>query len=169
MTDGKVTTVYHAPLSQWIMQPASLTTNSDTLLAHHVTIDSFHEYAGYPFVESSYGLPVRKVGSSNPSRIKLMIYRIDNCNYLAWCSVLIGSDQNCLVQHQDNVTVWDIMSWCRRYGRPVGQHYKVAMSAYCHESCYDDYSCCYDIKYHKCALSQILIWRLFMLVWRQMP
>ena len=32
-------------------------------------------------------------------------------------------------QGQDNVTEWDIRSWCWRPGFPVGQHYKVAIAA----------------------------------------
>ena len=32
---------------------------------------------------------------------------------------------------QDNVTEWNIRSWCQRPSLPVGQYYKVAMSVHC--------------------------------------
>ena len=35
---------------------------------------------------------------------------------------------------QNNVTAWDIRSWCRQPDFPLGQHYKVNMSAHCHNS-----------------------------------
>ena len=77
---------------------------------------------------------MRKIGSSNSSRVKSMTYTIDNCRYAAWrLTYYIGQGQDWLAQCQNNVSVWDIRSWCWWPGFPVGQHYKFAMSAYCHK------------------------------------
>ena len=35
-----------------------------------------------------------------------------SCRFLAWCRALIRQDKNWLVQCRDNVTEWDIGSWC---------------------------------------------------------
>ena len=65
------------------------------------------------------------------------------------CSVLQGYGKDWLSQCQDNVTEWEIGSWCWRLGFPIRQHYKVAVSAHRHTSvpsCYD-HRCCYDVKH----------------------
>ena len=33
-----------------------------------------------------------------------------------------------LAQHQDNVTEWEIVSWCQQPGLPIMVHYKFAMN-----------------------------------------
>ena len=58
-----------------------------------------------------------------------MTYKIDTCRFLARCSALLGRGINWLAQCQDNVTEWDIMSWCLWVVLAVAQHQKVAMSA----------------------------------------
>ena len=70
-----------------------------------------------------------KVRSLNPSQVKQMTYAIDT-RYLAWHSTLIGYGKDWLAQYQDNVTLWDSMSWCQQPDLPVEQHYKVAMSVH---------------------------------------
>ena len=47
--------------------------------------------------------------------------------------VVIRIEQG-LVQNQDNVTEWDIMSWYWWPGVPVKQYYKVTMNVHCHIS-----------------------------------
>ena len=64
------------------------------------------------------------VGSSNPSRVKLMTYEIDTCRYLAWHLALIGYDKDWLAQNQDNVTEWDIGVIVPVAWSPSGQHDK---------------------------------------------
>ena len=53
-------------------------------------------------------LPVRKVGNSNPNRVKPMSFKIDSCRFRPWPSALIGEDKDWLAQ--DNVTEWDMGS-----------------------------------------------------------
>ena len=77
---------------------------------------------------------VWKVGSSNPSRVKLMTYKIYTCHHLAWHVALIRQGKDWLEQCRDNVIVWDIGSWYWWFGVPVGHHYKVTMSVHCHQS-----------------------------------
>ena len=60
-----------------------------------------------------------KIGSFNPRRVKRMIYKIDTCCFLAWCSTLIGYDKGLLAQCQVTGKGWDL-----RHDFPVGQHYK---------------------------------------------
>ena len=79
-------------------------------------------------------LPVLMVMSSNPSRVKPMTYKIDTCYYLAWYLALIVWDKDWLAQYQDNMTDWDIGSWCQPVDLTVGQHNKIAISARCHKS-----------------------------------
>ena len=79
-------------------------------------------------------LPVLKVGSSNPSRVKPVTYKIDTCHYLAWRLVLIGYDNDWLVQYKDNVTEWDTGLLCWLTGLSVEQHYKVVIYVHCHKS-----------------------------------
>ena len=50
-----------------------------------------------------------------------------------------------LAQSQDNVMEWDIRSWCQWPDFPVGQHYKITMSAPYHKSSYD-LRCFQDVK-----------------------
>ena len=64
----------------------------------------------------------------------LITHKIDTCCFLAWFSALIGYDKDWLAQFRDNVTEWDIGLQCRWPGFPVGEHYKVAMSANCHKA-----------------------------------
>ena len=73
-------------------------------------------------------LPMLKVGSSNPDRVKPMAYKVYTCRYLTWCSALLGQGKDWLVQYQDNVTKCEINSWCQQLTLPVGQHNKVAIS-----------------------------------------
>ena len=46
----------------------------------------------------------------------------------------VREGNDCLAQYHDSMTEWNITSWCRPPGLPVGQHYKVAMRAHCHKS-----------------------------------
>ena len=57
-----------------------------------------------------YGPIAREVGSSLPSRVKPLTYKIDTCQTLAKHLTLLGSGTDWLVQCQDNVTEWDIRS-----------------------------------------------------------
>ena len=72
--------------------------------------------------------------SLNPDRVKPMTYTIYICCLLAWCSALLVYGKDWLAQCKDNVTQWDIGSWCCQPDFPVGQYYKVAMSVHCHKS-----------------------------------
>ena len=72
---------------------------------------------------------VWEIGSSIPSPVEPIAYQIDTCRFLAWCSALIGQGMDWLAQGQDNVTEWDIGSCCLQPHFPVGQYYKVTMSA----------------------------------------
>ena len=62
-------------------------------------------------------LPLRKVGSSNPGRVKP--------TRDTWGLALLRQDKDCLAQYQDDVIEWDIESWCRLPDLPMWQHYKV--------------------------------------------
>ena len=42
--------------------------------------------------------------------------------------------QNWLVQCQDSMTEWDIVSWCIQHGIAAGQHYKVTKNVHCHKT-----------------------------------
>ena len=71
-------------------------------------------------------LPVWKIGSSIPGRIKPMTYQIDTSRYLIRHSALIGEGKHWFVQcHTVTVTVSGMChiimwSWCRHPGFPVG-------------------------------------------------
>ena len=52
---------------------------------------------------------VQEIGSSVPSWVKPITYIINDCNFLAWHSVLIGYAKNWLAQCQDNVTEWGMV------------------------------------------------------------
>ena len=68
--------------------------------------------------------------SANPAGlIQTNVFKIDPCHFLAWCSILLGSDKDWLVRYQDNVTEWDSMSWWRQPVVPVRQHYTFTKSA----------------------------------------
>ena len=54
-----------------------------------------------------------------------MTYKIDTCHYLAWRLALIGWGMDWLGQDQDNVTEWEIGSWCKHPRLQWGQHHKV--------------------------------------------
>ena len=58
-------------------------------------------------------LCVEEIGSSVPGGVKPMTYKIDTRCFMAWCSALIGQCEDWLAQGQDNVTEWDIRSWCQ--------------------------------------------------------
>ena len=60
--------------------------------------------------------------------------KIYTFHYLARCSALLRYEKDWFTQCQDNGTEWDIRSWCKWPGFPVGQDYKVTMSADCHKS-----------------------------------
>ena len=71
-----------------------------------------------------HGPRVLKIVGSDHGRVKPMTYKICDCYFLArW------SDKDWLAQCQDNVTKWDITSWCWRPGYRMGQHYRS-----CHKS-----------------------------------
>ena len=62
-----------------------------------------------------------------------MTYKIDTSRSLAWYSPLLGYGRDWLAQYHDNVTEWEIGSWCRRLDPlVVSQHYKDAMRAHSH-------------------------------------
>ena len=63
-----------------------------------------------------------------------MTYKIDACHFLASCLALLGQDKDWLGQCQDNVSEWDIKSWCYGPGFPLGQHYEVVMSVHSHKA-----------------------------------
>ena len=44
--------------------------------------------------------------------VKSMTYQIDTCRFIALYSALLGDAKDWLVQCQENVTEWDIRSWC---------------------------------------------------------
>ena len=93
-------------------------------------------------------LPRREMRSSIPSMVKQMTYKIDTCHILALHSILICYGKDWLVQCQDNVTGWDIGSWCWWPSFAMGQYYKVAMSSTVtsqYPSCYDS-RCCQAFK-----------------------
>ena len=80
-------------------------------------------------------------GFLQPGRVKQMTYKIDTCRYLAslvlnltWCLALLGYGKDWLAQYHDNVTEWEIASWCWQPGVTVGQHYEVIMSVHHHNS-----------------------------------
>ena len=56
---------------------------------------------------------VKEIRSSVPCGVKRMTYKTDTCHFLAWRSALIGLGKDWLAQCQDNVTKWDIGSWCQ--------------------------------------------------------
>ena len=62
-----------------------------------------------------------------------MTYKIDACRFLARCLALLEQGKNWFYQCQD-VTEWDIRSWCWQLGFPVGQQY---------------------LSHHECALLQV--------------
>ena len=72
--------------------------------------------------------PLREIRNLIPGRVKRMMYKIDTRHFLVWSLALIGQGKDWLAQCDDNVTVWDIGSWCQWSDLPVGQHYKVAIS-----------------------------------------
>ena len=63
-----------------------------------------------------------------------MTYQIYTCFYPAYHLALLGEGEDWLAQYQDNVTEWKIRPLYWQSGLPVGQHYKVAMSAHRHKS-----------------------------------
>ena len=67
----------------------------------------------------------------SPTQVKPITYTIYTCRFLARRSALLGSDKDWLGRCQANVTEW---RWCWQSGFPMGQHYKVAVSALCHKS-----------------------------------
>ena len=83
---------------------------------------------------ASTGLACRRSWVRTHGWVNPMTYKIEACHFLARCSALMGQDNDWLAQCQDNPTQWDIRSWCRQLGFPVGQHYKVVMGAHCHKS-----------------------------------
>ena len=75
-------------------------------------------------------LCVWDLGSSVPSRVKPMTYKIDTCHFLVGRSALTeqGSDQlsvRKMSMSEDN--------GCWQLDFPVEQHYKDTMSAHCHK------------------------------------
>ena len=64
-----------------------------------------------------------KLWSSQTDHLK-----IDTRRFLARRSALLGYEKDWLVQCQNNVTEWDIRSWCWQPGLPVFQHYEIMMN-----------------------------------------
>ena len=56
------------------------------------------------------------------------------CCFLVLRSDLIGYGKHWLGQCPDNLTEWDIRSWCQRADFQMGQYYEVAMGARCQKS-----------------------------------
>ena len=77
--------------------------------------------------------PVRYIRSTNPCRVKPITHKSDTCHFLAQRSALLAQGNEWLAQCQDNVTGWDIGSWCCWSDFPMGQHHKVVMCVYCHK------------------------------------
>ena len=44
-----------------------------------------------------------KVGNSNPGQVKPVIHKVDNFDFLAWQSALLGEGKDWSTQYQDNV------------------------------------------------------------------
>ena len=51
-----------------------------------------------------HGPHLWEIGSMIPSRAKPMTNKINTCRFVAWCSALIGWDQDWFAQCQDNMT-----------------------------------------------------------------
>ena len=49
---------------------------------------------------------------SNHGQVKTNDFKIDTGRFLARCSTLLEYGKDWLAQCQDNVTDWDIRSWC---------------------------------------------------------
>ena len=76
-----------------------------------------------------------EIGESEPHGFKLWSsqtndFKIDNYHFLAKHSTLLGYAKDWFVQAQENVTDWDIRTWCWWPAFPGRQHYKAAMSAH---------------------------------------
>ena len=69
-----------------------------------------------------------------PMAYKPMTYKIDSFHFPVWCSALLEYGKDWLAQCQNNVTGWNIRTWCWQHDFPVRQHYKFTMSAHCHKS-----------------------------------
>ena len=59
---------------------------------------------------------------------------------------ILRQGKDWLAQYQDNITEWQMGSWCREHGLPGGKHYKSAMNTHCHWFSRYDLRCCKDIK-----------------------
>ena len=71
----------------------------------------------YPPIEQSTHLLFWQIGKSEsrwlePWSSQTNHFKIDTCHFQARPSTLLGQDKVWLVQYQDNVTEWDIKSWC---------------------------------------------------------
>ena len=80
--------------------------------------------------EESVCLPFWEIRESEPRRFERWLSQtIDfisySCRFLGRHSLLLGLGKDWLAQCQDNVTEWDIRSWCSWPDFPVGKHYKV--------------------------------------------
>ena len=62
-----------------------------------------------------------------------MTYKIYSCHHLVWYPALLGEGNDWLLEYEDDMTEWEIESWCQQAGVPVGQHYQVAMIVHCYK------------------------------------
>ena len=76
---------------------------------------------------------MREVMGSYPNQVKPLTYKIDLWRANLIPGVIIILSWYWFSQYQDNMTEWNIESWCWQPGLPGGQHYKSIMSAYCHK------------------------------------
>ena len=75
-----------------------------------------------------------KIAHSNPGWVKINDLKIDTYRFLVSRLALLGLGKDWLAHGQDNVTEWDVRSWCGWPGFPVEQHYYVIISVHCHMS-----------------------------------
>ena len=55
---------------------------------------------------------VGEIVGLNPCRVRPLTYKIDTSQFLARCSALLEQGKDWVAQCQDNVTEWNIRSWC---------------------------------------------------------
>ena len=67
--------------------------------------------------------PNRCIWSLVHTRVEQMTYNIDTCHFLDWWSALIVCIKGWLAQCRDNVTKWDIESWCQQPAFSLGKTY----------------------------------------------
>ena len=77
---------------------------------------------------------VREVGGSNPMLLKFTYLLIITFRRLTRCLTVKGMGKNCLAENHNNVSEWDIGSWCQWGGLIVGRQYEITMCAHCYKS-----------------------------------